>query len=150
MKNAAVDYKNCSVFRHDYSNFSEHLFLDDFKKLPWEDIVDNQNSNINVKFDRFYEKVYSTVIHHAPQKLIKLFLIYINDLPNVSKYLRFYLFADVTNIYFEAKNLGTLQKIMDRELRHVKKWLEANKLALNIEKTNSVVFHSPAKNSLNP
>ena len=71
VKNAAVDYKNCSVFQHDYSNFSEHLFLDDFKKLPWEDIVDNQNSNINVKFDRFYKKVYSTVIHHAPQKLIK-------------------------------------------------------------------------------
>ena len=38
---------------------------------------------------------------------------------------------------------------MKRELRHVKKWLEANKLALNIEKTNFVVFHSPAESSLN-
>ena len=72
-------------------------------------------------------------------------MIYINDLPSVSKYLRFYLFADDTNIYFEAKDLETLQKIMNRELRHVKKWLEANKLALNIEKTNFVVFHSPGK-----
>ena len=34
---------------------------------------------------------------------------------------------------------------MYRELRHVKKWLEANKLGLNIQKTNFVVFHSPAK-----
>ena len=34
---------------------------------------------------------------------------------------------------------------MNQELHHVKKWLEANKLALNIEKTNFVVFHSPAK-----
>ena len=74
-----------------------------------------------------------------------LFFIYINDLPSVSKYLRFYLFADDTNIYFEAKDLKTLQKIMNRELRHVNKWLEANKLALNIEKTNFIVFHSPAK-----
>ena len=79
-----------------------------------------------------------------------LFLIYINDLPSVSKYLRFYLFADDTNIYFEAKDLKTLQKIMNRELRHVKKWLEANKLALNIEKTNFVVFHSPDKNLTEP
>ena len=79
-----------------------------------------------------------------------LFLVYINDLPNVSKHLRFNLFPDDTNIYFEAKDLGTLQKIMNPELRHVKKWLEANKLAINIEKTNFVVFHSPAKNSLNP
>ena len=79
-----------------------------------------------------------------------LFLIHINDLPSVSKYLRFYLFADDTNIYFEAKDLKTLQKIMNRELRHVKKWLEADKLALNIEKTNFVVFHSPGKKLTEP
>ena len=74
-----------------------------------------------------------------------LFLIYINDLSYVSKHLRFYLFANDTNIYFEAKDLETLQKIMNRKRSHVKKWLEANKLSLNIEKTNFVVFHSPAK-----
>ena len=34
---------------------------------------------------------------------------------------------------------------MNREPRHVKKWIEVNKLAVNIEKTNFVVFHSPAK-----
>ena len=79
-----------------------------------------------------------------------LFLIFIKDLPNVSKHLRFYLFADDTNIYFEAKDLGTLQKIMNRELCHVKKWFEANKLAINIEKTNYVVFHSPAKKFTEP
>ena len=74
-----------------------------------------------------------------------LFLIYINDLPNVSKLLSFYLFADDTNIYFDASDTIKLQKIMNRELRHVKKWLEANKLALNIEFTNYVIFHSPVK-----
>ena len=79
-----------------------------------------------------------------------LFLIYINDLPNVSKHSRFYFFANGTNIYFEAKDLKTLQKIKNRELRHVKKWLEANKWALNIEKINFVVFHSPAKNLTEP
>ena len=49
-----------------------------------------------------------------------LFLIYINDLPNVSKFLSFYLFADDTNIYFEATDLVSLQKIMNRELKYVK------------------------------
>ena len=33
-----------------------------------------------------------------------LFLIYINDLPNVSKFLSFYLFSDDTNIYFDASD----------------------------------------------
>ena len=45
-----------------------------------------------------------------------LFLIYINDFSNVSKPLSFYLFADDTNIYFEASDLFTLQKVMNREL----------------------------------
>ena len=44
-----------------------------------------------------------------------LFLIYINDLPNVSKLLSFYLFDDDTNIYFEANDLVSLHKI--NELR---------------------------------
>ena len=39
-----------------------------------------------------------------------LFLIYVNDLPSVSKILEFYLFADDTSIYFESDNLLTLQK----------------------------------------
>ena len=71
-----------------------------------------------------------------------LFLIFINDLPNVSKRLTFYLFADDTNIYFESSDLLTIQKVVNQELRKVRKWLEANRLALNIEKTNFVLFHS--------
>ena len=39
-----------------------------------------------------------------------LFLLYINDLPNISKILDFYLFADDTNIYFEDVSLIRLEK----------------------------------------
>ena len=49
-----------------------------------------------------------------------LFLIYINDLPSSSSKLSFYLFADDTNIYFESDSLNTLQKVVNKELRHVK------------------------------
>ena len=73
------------------------------------------------------------------------FLIYMNDLPYVSKALQFYLFADDTSIYYDANDLITLQKVINRELRKVRKWLEANKLASNISKTNYVIFHSPSK-----
>ena len=72
-----------------------------------------------------------------------LFLIYINDLQNVSKLLTFYLFADDTNIYYKSNEITHLQKIMNRELKKVKKWLDANRLSLNIDKTNFVIFHPP-------
>ena len=39
-----------------------------------------------------------------------LFLIYINDLPNISNKLDLYLFADDTNIYYEDEYLGNLEK----------------------------------------
>ena len=32
---------------------------------------------------------------------------------------------------------------MNKHLRYVKEWLDANKLALNLDKTNFVLFHSP-------
>ena len=74
-----------------------------------------------------------------------LILIYMNDLPYVSKVLQFYLFAGDTSIYYDANDLITLQKVINRELRKVKKWLEANRLALKISKTNYAIFHSPSK-----
>ena len=39
-----------------------------------------------------------------------LFLLYINDLPNISDKLNFFLFADDTNIYYESKDLKELEK----------------------------------------
>ena len=71
-----------------------------------------------------------------------LFLIYINDLPQSSKKLSSYLFANDTNIYFESENLCQLEKVVNNELKHVKKWLYVNKLALNVDKTNLIIFHS--------
>ena len=46
---------------------------------------------------------------------------------------------------FESDNLLTLQKVVNWELRKVRKWLEANRLSLNISKTSYVIFHSKAR-----
>ena len=71
-----------------------------------------------------------------------LFLLYINDLPNISKKLKFYLFADDTNIYLESDDPTKLEKIMNKELEKLHEWLCINRLSLNITKTNFVIFHS--------
>ena len=63
-----------------------------------------------------------------------LFLLYINDLPNVSNKLTFYLFADNTDIYIDSHDLLNLQKTVNKELRKIKRRLESNRLALSIDK----------------
>ena len=70
-----------------------------------------------------------------------LFLIYINDLCNVSNLLEFILFADDTNVFASGKNLPELLSKMNHEFVKVFDWFCANKLSLNIKKTNYIVFH---------
>ena len=71
-----------------------------------------------------------------------LFLLYINDLPKISKKLIFFLFADDTNIYYESSSLLDIQKSVNKKIRKVRKWLESNRLALDLDKTNSIIFYS--------
>ena len=70
-----------------------------------------------------------------------LFLIYINDLPNSSKFFEFFLFADDTNIYYEADSLDKLELTLNKGLKELHTWLIVNRLSLNIKKTNFVLFH---------
>ena len=74
-----------------------------------------------------------------------LFLLYINDLPNISDKLNFFLFADDTNIYYESDNLLELEKTVNEELRKLCLWLNINRLALNVGKTNFVIFRANKK-----
>ena len=51
------------------------------------------------------------------------------------------LFADDTNLLFADKNLKTFESIVNTELDNVCDRLLANKLTLNIDKSNFVLFH---------
>ena len=111
--------------------------------LQWfESYLSNRNQYVSVNG---HASEQLSITHGVPQRSVLgliLFLIFINDLPKVSKFLNFYLFADDTNIYYESSDLLNIQKNVNRELRKVRQWLEANRLALNIDKTNFVLFHS--------
>ena len=76
-----------------------------------------------------------------------LFLIYINDLPLSSSKLAFYLFAEDTNIYCESDNIHHLQRVVNTKLKKVKTWLDVNRLSLNMDKTNFIIFKSPQHHS---
>ena len=74
-----------------------------------------------------------------------LFLIYINDIYKASDILEFYLFADDTSIFYSHKNLKNVKITLNNELIKVSEWLIANKLTLNVSKSNFVIFHPPQR-----
>ena len=76
-----------------------------------------------------------------------LFLIYVNDIQESSDKLNFFLLADDTNAVYADKNLKSLESTVNQELCKLFDWLTANKLTLNIKKTNFVIFR-PAQRKL--
>ena len=70
-----------------------------------------------------------------------LFLIYINDLPNCTNYFKINMFADDTSLSAACDNLDTLENSINTNLVHIKNWLYVNKLTLNIDKTNFIIFN---------
>ena len=59
---------------------------------------------------------------------------------DVSKVLDFILFADDTNIFFSHKNLNFIEKTLNGEFLNLTVWCRANKLSINITKSNFMVF----------
>ena len=66
-------------------------------------------------------------------------------MPLISNKLKNFLFADDTNLYYESPDLLNLEKTINKELKILYQWLCSNRLSLNIDKTNFVIFHSPQK-----
>ena len=70
-----------------------------------------------------------------------LFLVYVNNIHKCSNKLRFYLFADDTNVLCADKNVKALETTINIELGTFYVWSTANKLTLNSKKSNFIVFH---------
>jgi hypothetical protein len=74
-----------------------------------------------------------------------LLFLYINDFNNCAPDLDFHLFADDANLFFSESNLQRLEAKLNHELENINEWLCANKLSLNVEKSDFVLFHTPQK-----
>ena len=93
---------------------------------------------------------FEIIKHGVPQGSILgplLFLLYINDIAESSRILDFYLFADDTTIFHSDKDPRKLEQTLNTELSHVSKWLIANKLSLNVGKSNFLLFRQTNKQS---
>ena len=70
------------------------------------------------------------------------------DIYLCSNNLGFYLFADDTNPLYADNDLKTLETVVNNELNNVCHWLNANKLTINVKKSNFVIFR-PAQKRIN-
>ena len=59
-------------------------------------------------------------------------------------------FADDTNILFSHEDPVQLEKIINTELKDISNWFKLNKLSLNIDKTNFMIFKNKYNNKPMP
>ena len=87
--------------------------------------------------------------HGVPQGSILgplLFIIYINDLPNVTNLSKFILYADDANIVITGHNTQEVYEKLSRLSSEIVTWVDKNGLVLNLKKTNYMIFSNSKSN----
>ena len=74
-----------------------------------------------------------------------LFLIYIDDLNCAIRYCLVHHFADDTNLLNYNNSVKRMNKQVNQDLKNLTNWLNANKICLNVSKTEVVLFKSSRK-----
>ena len=154
----AIDNKNysCGVFIDlckAFDTVDHHILLDKLEYYGIRGIAHKWFSSYLSNRSQF---VSLGQIESGPQQILcgvpqgsvlgpLLFLLYVNDLLKCSNVLDFHLFADDTNIFLQDQNLKSLELKLNEELDKVNQWLQSNRLSLNIDKTNFVIFHPPQR-----
>ena len=70
------------------------------------------------------------------------FLLYINDLPQCLSETKPRLFADDTNLTASGDSIPHLETAVNSDLENLRKWLIANRLTLNVAKTEFMLIGS--------
>ena len=95
-----------------------------------------------------HESSLASVLYGVPQDSVLgplLFLIYINDLNQAIRFCKVHHFADDTNLLHFNKSVVKLNKLVNQDMKILTVWLSANKISLNVEKTELVIFKHQRK-----
>ena len=91
---------------------------------------------------------YKTIKYRVPQGSVLgplLFLIFINDLNIVIKHSETFHFADDTCLFNIKDPVKQRNKVVNKDLNFLFQWLNANKISLNVTKTEVVIFRRKKK-----
>ena len=69
-----------------------------------------------------------------------LYLIYINDLNQTIKFCKVHHFADDTYLVHFSKSVHKLNTYINIDIKNLTNWLNANKISLNLKRTELVIF----------
>ena len=86
--------------------------------------------------------------HGVPQGSILgplLFVVYINDIPQINTIAKFILYADDANIIITANSFEEIQNKIETLLENLQSWVYDNGLKLNIKKTKYMIFTNRPK-----
>lgn len=72
------------------------------------------------------------------------FALYINDLPNVSKYCKIHIYADDVQIYLDCSTISneSISRCVNEDLSSIFEWSSRNMLSINIAKTYALFITS--------
>ena len=104
------------------------IFLLMFSKFNWVTLI---------------QKHWFRNTHGVPQGSILgplLFLIYINDITLSSNKFDYIMYADDTTLLYTQPEINNVEQNVNNELQYISNWFKANKLILNLQKTNFCVF----------
>ena len=74
-----------------------------------------------------------------------VFVLYINDLHNAIKFSSLFHSADDTCILNKQNSVGKINKTLNKDLKELSSWRNANKIALNARKTEVIIFKNKRK-----
>ena len=86
-------------------------------------------------------------VWYSPGNNIRAFtvLLYINDLPNCLSHSVPRMYADDTHLTYSNGNIHSVQSSLNEDLLNINRWLTANKLTLNMTKTEFILIGSRQK-----
>ncbi|CAB4019925.1 Hypothetical predicted protein, partial [Paramuricea clavata] len=107
-----------------------------------ESYLSNRNQKCQIQGSVSSEKLIKCGVPQGSILGPLFFLLYINDLPQCLDKTKPRLFADDTNLTVSGNSITDLETAVNSDLEKLRKWLIANKLSLNVAKTEFMLIGS--------